>query len=314
MSQSKTLDISALREEFGDILSSAGELANARAAKVISLRAEQHAALDLRDFYTFFNVSWDFVVKTEVICRRMIVGLRGVVVSQVSTLPKKLCLSHLLIYGQSKTFIQAFHQGRLSQSAKLVEDEHWSPAEVSPVVQHIVNLLVEASIQDPSEFNFKYQSQPSTSPTSSPSLAPLSPNPPTLNGTAVQPSSPVPSPMFPHHEPKHLQPPHSPRSAKRRSSGHGPSKHLKIEERNFFAVSATLEVLVLLADYLRVIVNLPTLVTETMSRVIELLKAFNSRTCQVVLGAGAMRSAGLKNITAKHLGEYCRLGSYPANG
>lgn len=31
-------------------------------------------------------------------------------------------------------------------------------------------------------------------------------------------------------------------------------------------------------------------------------KAFNSRTCQVVLGAGAMRSAGLKNITAKHLG------------
>ena len=90
LSQSKTLDISALREEFGDILSSAGELANARAAKVISLRAEQHAALDLRDFYTFFNVSWDFVVKTEVICRRMIVGLRGVVVSQVSTFPKKL--------------------------------------------------------------------------------------------------------------------------------------------------------------------------------------------------------------------------------
>lgn len=30
-------------------------------------------------------------------------------------------------------------------------------------------------------------------------------------------------------------------------------------------------------------------------------KQFNSRTCQVVLGAGAMRSAGLKNITAKHL-------------
>ena len=70
----------------------------------------------------------------------------------------------------------------------------------------------------------------------------------------------------------------------------------------------------LLADYLRVIVNLPTLVTETMSRVIELLKAFNSRTCQVVLGAGAMRSAGLKNITAKHLGECFRFDSYLAIG
>jgi vacuolar protein sorting-associated protein 54 len=50
-----------------------------------------------------------------------------------------------------------------------------------------------------------------------------------------------------------------------------------------------------------VIVNLSLLTTDTMSRIIEFLKAFNSRTCQVVLGAGAMRSAGLKNITAKHL-------------
>ncbi len=70
-------------------------------------------------------------------------------------------------------------------------------------------------------------------------------------------------------------------------------------------MSATLDVLVLLIEYLKVIVNLPLLVTDTMSRVIELLKSFNSRTCQVVLGAGAMRSAGLKNITAKHLGAFC---------
>ncbi|KAJ2766790.1 hypothetical protein IWQ56_003578, partial [Coemansia nantahalensis] len=36
-------------------------------------------------------------------------------------------------------------------------------------------------------------------------------------------------------------------------------------------------------------------------RLVEVFKAFNSRSCQVVLGAGAMRSAGLKNISAKHL-------------
>jgi vacuolar protein sorting-associated protein 54 len=59
--------------------------------------------------------------------------------------------------------------------------------------------------------------------------------------------------------------------------------------------------LLLLTDYLRVIVNLSLLTTDTMSRVVEFLKAFNSQTCQAVLGAGAMRSAGLKNITAKHL-------------
>ena len=78
------MDLVALREDLSDILSSAGELANARAAKVITVRTEQHTALDLQSFWTLFNVSWDFVVKSEVICRRMIVGLRGVVVSQVS--------------------------------------------------------------------------------------------------------------------------------------------------------------------------------------------------------------------------------------
>jgi len=57
----------------------------------------------------------------------------------------------------------------------------------------------------------------------------------------------------------------------------------------------------LLVDYFRIIVNLSMLTTDTMSKVVEFFKSFNSRTCQVVLGAGAMRSAGLKNITAKHL-------------
>lgn len=79
-------------------------------------------------------------------------------------------------------------------------------------------------------------------------------------------------------------------------------KLLQIDGRPFFVVGATLKVIEMLIDYLKVIVNLSLLTTDTMSRTVEYLKSFNSRTCQVVLGAGAMRSAGLKNITAKHLG------------
>ena len=33
---------------------------------------------------------------------------------------------------------------------------------------------------------------------------------------------------------------------------------------------------------------------------------FNSRTCQLVLGAGAMQTAGLKSISAKHLALTCQ--------
>ncbi|OCH88200.1 Vps54-domain-containing protein [Obba rivulosa] len=266
------IDIPGLQEELTDILSSAAELANARASKVISIRAEQHAVLDLYSFWVLFNESFDFVVKSEVICRRMIVGLRGTVISQ------------------AKTFLQTFHQAQISQSAKLVEDEQWNPAEVPPSAQHIVDLLVDSSIHDPLEFVLSTSGPPSSPLPNSP-LPPPSPSL-TVNGaSAPMPSSPLPSPV-------RLPPP--PRASTRRVTT-SPSKHLRIEDRTYFAVSATLEVLMLLADYLKVIINLPTLTTDTMSRIIELLKAFNSRTCQVVLGAGAMRSAGLKNITAKHL-------------
>ncbi|KAI0780435.1 Vps54-domain-containing protein [Trametes elegans] len=271
-----TVDITALQEELFDILSSAAELANARASKVISIRAEQHTALDLPRFCALFNESWDFVVKSEVICRRMIVGLRGTIVSQ------------------AKSFLQNFHQTQLSASAKLVEDEQWNAAEVAPSVQRVVDIMVDASIQDPPELSLNQPASDGLSPIPPPTPSPLASPSLAVNGTSVaqpRPSSPLPSPSFPS----------SPGRAARRRSATAPTKHLRVEDRPFFAVSATLDVLVLLIDYLKVIVNLPLLTTDTMSRIIELLKSFNSRTCQVVLGAGAMRSAGLKNITAKHL-------------
>ncbi|KAI8982849.1 Vps54-domain-containing protein [Trametes punicea] len=270
-----SVDLTALQEELSDILSSAAELANACASKVINVRAEQHTALDLPSFCAFFNESWDFVVKSEVICRRMIVGLRGTIV------------------GQAKSFLQHFHQTQLSHSAKLVEDEQWNAAEVAPSVQRVVDIIVDASIQDPPELLLNQPPLNTLSPVPSPSPAPQSPSLAVNGASAAQPhpSSPLPSPNFPT----------SPGRSPRRRAANTPTKHVRVEERAFFAVSATLDVLVLLAEYLKVIVNVSLLTTDTMSRIIELLKSFNSRTCQVVLGAGAMRSAGLKNITAKHL-------------
>lgn len=106
---------------------------------------------------------------------------------------------------------------------------------------------------------------------------------------------------------------------------------LSIRDEVFFVVGCSLVLLDILAEYLDILNNITALTTDVMQRIIELLKVmmqgnlnevylslhmelslietctfvisqlFNSRTCQVILGAGAMRSAGLKNITAKHL-------------
>ncbi|CAK5265084.1 unnamed protein product [Mycena citricolor] len=254
-------DRSSLQDDLSDMLGSAAELANTQAAKLVVMRAEQHSALPLSDFIAFFDDSWSFVIKCEVICRKMFVGLRGVIISQ------------------SKTFLQAFHQARLMQSGSLVENEQWEQIDVTPAMQSVVNILIDSAVQDVPSLLLAKGSDGTL-----PSVGLVAPSADGANGrTPTSPSAPV----------------------MKRSNGSSSAKNaktrLRIEERTFSLVSATAETLTLLLDYLRIIMNLSMLTTDTMSRVIEFLKAFNSRTCQVVLGAGAMRSAGLKNITAKHL-------------
>ncbi|PBK78427.1 Vps54-domain-containing protein [Armillaria solidipes] len=252
---------SSVQSDLTDILGSVTELAHVMVAKVISVRSEPHTSLPLHEFWEFFNETWSFVIGCEVICRRMVVGLRGAVV------------------GQGKAFLQAFHQIRLTQSAKLVEDEQWNPCDVPQPLQHLADLLVDSAVKDSPELVIQ-PPQPESTPTS--------PSKSAANGIKS---------FFSSSSMKSLVPSSSSSS----SLAGGSHKHLHIEDRAYFTVYATSEVLYLLLDYVKVIVNFGMLVTDTMSRVIEFLKAFNSRTCQVVLGAGAMRSAGLKNITAKHL-------------
>ena len=46
---------------------------------------------------------------------------------------------------------------------------------------------------------------------------------------------------------------------------------------------------------------IPSMTSEISSSLCDYIKLFNSRLCQLILGAGAMHSAGLKNINTKHL-------------
>lgn len=181
--------------------------------------------------------------------------------------------------------MQSFHQIRISKSAKLVEDELWNPKEVTPGLQHITDLLVDSAVRDPPDLIIK-----SDDAIFSPVTTNFPPTPTSFNGKSAIVKSFT-------------------NALSKLSSSNGSAdaasstKHLRIEDRTYYVVLATSEVLTLLMDYLRVVVNLSMLTTDAMSRVIEFLKSFNSRTCQVVLGAGAMKSAGLKNISAKHLGS-----------
>jgi len=53
--------------------------------------------------------------------------------------------------------------------------------------------------------------------------------------------------------------------------------------------------------YLQCAAQIKAVATDVVTKLAELLTLFNSRSCQLVLGAGAMHLVGLRSISAKHL-------------
>lgn len=71
---------------------------------------------------------------------------------------------------------------------------------------------------------------------------------------------------------------------------------------SFACVASSLLLLRTLAQYVEFGAALPSLASEALHRALEALKLFNSRSCALVLGAGALgASSGLRSISAKHL-------------
>ncbi|KIR70785.1 hypothetical protein CNBG_9448 [Cryptococcus deuterogattii R265] len=222
---------------LSETLLSSVTLAHTRLSKILSVRTSPHSSLSLRSFLSIYRLTFQFINSSEKITGRTIVPLRGVLASQ------------------AKSWVQEWHQERLTKSARLVEEEIWTQVDVKTKVQHSVDLIVKSERTDPEECILSADGDDDE------------------NG----------------------------KESESKEGDKVVGKQLHVGSKKFFVVKATAESLVLLSGYVGVVVNLGEVGGDVISRVIEFLKSFNSRTCQVVLGAGAMRSAGLKNITAKHL-------------
>ncbi|KAK6753233.1 hypothetical protein RB195_012682 [Necator americanus] len=76
---------------------------------------------------------------------------------------------------------------------------------------------------------------------------------------------------------------------------------LMVENTPYVVVGSSLIFMKILADYCECFAALPTFAADILSRVVELLKGFNSRCCQLILGAGALQLVGLKTISVRNL-------------
>ncbi|KAB8234816.1 vacuolar protein sorting-associated protein 54 [Aspergillus alliaceus] len=87
------------------------------------------------------------------------------------------------------------------------------------------------------------------------------------------------------------------------SNGNGKDKvrSAVIDEQKYILSESALAMMRSIEEFLFLMANIPSMIQDIAPGLLESLKLFNSRSSQLILGAGATRSAGLKNITTKHL-------------
>ena len=100
-----------------------------------------------------------------------------------------------------------------------------------------------------------------------------------------------------------LLPPPSKQDAAALSSTPSPAPRQTIDVRgeSYAVVGTVLLLMRMMADYCKCIRDIPSTAPEVLTKLVELLKTFNSRTCQLVMGAGALQLVGLKTISTKNL-------------
>jgi vacuolar protein sorting-associated protein 54 len=162
-----------------------------------------------------------------------------------------------------------------SRISDKLDADNWNAVDVTDKDQAQIDKLLAAMDKDPPEWASDTQPiwEPFTTSTQDANGDTVA------NGTAIaadKPSTPAPT-------------------------GKNQTKPATIDQNRFILVSSATALLPALNTFLSLTSTLPSLTPQISTSLLEVLRAFNSRSSQLILGAGATRIAGLKNITTKHL-------------
>lgn len=80
-----------------------------------------------------------------------------------------------------------------------------------------------------------------------------------------------------------------------------PTSVLYIDSEPFALINSALILVQIICEYCRCASNLPIISAQLSRHLIDLLRTYNSKCCQLVLGAGALRVAGLTTITVGNI-------------
>ncbi|XP_034219921.1 vacuolar protein sorting-associated protein 54, chloroplastic isoform X2 [Prunus dulcis] len=291
---SKNFRADVLRENTEAVVA-ACDAAHGRWAKLLGVRALLHPKLRLQEFLSIFNITQEFITATEKIGGRPGFSIRGTLQSQ------------------AKAFIEFQHESRVAKIKAVLDQETWVEVDVPDEFQVIVTSLFcsESLVSenlDAIEGNMETSytsSNNSHTENTAPSIAEqqikradssdlsadvTAKEKSTQNADGVEKNKADVANSVAQNNHSNMK-----------ERGKSTSQTLFFKGVGFHMVNCGLILMKMLSEYIDMNNFFPALSSEVVHRIVEILKFFNTRTCQLVLGAGAMQVSGLKSITSKHL-------------
>ena len=243
------------KRECAAIAAAVADAAEARWARLLGVRAAEHARLPLASLASLASAAHSFMSKAEAARGRPCYSLRGTVQSQCAT-----WLDTLAANAESKL-------------AALLDAETWvavaTPVELGGIAASLVGSSADGVSTSAGEGNGDGgDANDECGALSRAGDAPSGGGP--LNGSNG-------------------------------ASNGGEAKFVEVGGVRYHLVRSALAAAQSMRALLDAASAMPQLAPEVPSRIASLMRSFNARSCKLVLGAGALRTAGLKSITAKHL-------------
>ncbi|XP_022977577.1 vacuolar protein sorting-associated protein 54, chloroplastic-like isoform X2 [Cucurbita maxima] len=293
---SRNFRADVLRENTEAVFA-ACDAAHGRWAKLLGVRTLVHPKLRLQEFLSIYNITQDFITATEKIGGRLGYSIRGTLQSQ------------------AKAFVDFQHESRMTKIKAVLDQETWVEVDVPDEFQTVAESICSQEL-----LSEKVEHAQGNMDRSYSDVAANNDDSRIVGGeslNAQQNSEQIDSSDMSGGNTAHVKP--TPADTVEKSNadvtntttqvnnnnvkerGKSSSKTLQYKGVGYHMVNCGLILLKMLSEYIDMNDSLPALSSEVVHRVVEILKFFNTRTCQLVLGAGAMQVSGLKSITSKHL-------------
>ncbi|KAI7279904.1 Vps54-domain-containing protein [Hortaea werneckii] len=251
--------------DMSSLLGQAVDTAQNQITRVLKVRNEQSIRLPQERFLRYFTLNRLFADECEAVSGRGSQALRGVINAQISG------------------FVQVMGTSEAEKVAGILDDDDWNAKDFTEADEKVLQKVLGSMSRDPPEWTEGRKAiweDVGYSPERASESAEVGAGDKAAdtNGTST------------------------PNTNGAVATGTKiASKPAYIDDSRFILVRSAIQLLPTLDHFLSLTATLPSMTSSISSALLEVLKTFNSRSTQLILGAGATRSAGLKNITTKHL-------------